>query len=73
MSLRSYFDSFSDRDWDRVDDAEPVRFALVGLGWWVLERAMPAIEEGDFCETSVLVSRSRTSSDSTPAWPVDAL
>lgn len=58
MSIRSYFDSFTERDWDRLDETEPVRFALVGLGWWVLEQAMPAIAESDYCETSVLVSRS---------------
>jgi xylose dehydrogenase (NAD/NADP) len=58
MSLRSYFDSFTERDWDRLDETEPVRFALVGLGWWVLEQAMPAIAESDYCETTVLVSRS---------------
>jgi xylose dehydrogenase (NAD/NADP) len=58
MSLESYFDSFTERDWSRMQDTEPVRFALVGLGWWVQEQAMPAIEGSDFCETSVLVSRS---------------
>lgn len=58
MSVKSYFDSFTDRDWSRMDSTEPVRFALVGLGWWVHEQAMPAIEQSDFCETSVLVSRS---------------
>lgn len=58
MSLESYFDSFTDRDWGRSDDTETVRFALVGLGWWVQEQAIPAIEDSKFCETSVLVSRS---------------
>ncbi|GAB3670118.1 D-xylose 1-dehydrogenase Gfo6 [Halopiger thermotolerans] len=57
--LQSYLESFTRREWQASsDDAGPVRFALVGLGWWTRERAMPAIENSTFCETTVLVSRS---------------
>jgi xylose dehydrogenase (NAD/NADP) len=29
---------------------------MVGLGWWTLEKALPAVERADLCETTVLVS-----------------
>ena len=59
MDLRSYFDDFTERDWETLDDeTEPLRFAMVGLGWWVKEEAVPAVAESSFCETSVVVSRS---------------
>ncbi|GAB6878654.1 Gfo/Idh/MocA family oxidoreductase [Halorubrum gandharaense] len=58
-TLRQLFDSIEDRDWqESADDAGPVRFALVGLGGWTRNRAIPAIAESTFCETSVVVSRS---------------
>ncbi|MEM4781930.1 MAG: D-xylose 1-dehydrogenase Gfo6, partial [Halalkalicoccus sp.] len=34
--------------------------AMVGMGWWTTEKAIPAIEESDFCETTVTVSGSIT-------------
>lgn len=48
------------RDWETVDaDAvEPVRFAVVGLGWFTRGRALPALVESDRCEPTVLVSGS---------------
>ncbi|ELZ24551.1 oxidoreductase [Haloterrigena salina JCM 13891] len=51
-------DSFSARDWERPTDADPVRFAMVGLGWWTREHAIPAVENADYCTTTVLVSSS---------------
>ncbi|AEH38373.1 D-xylose 1-dehydrogenase Gfo6 [Halopiger xanaduensis] len=57
--VRDYLESFTHRDWQAsADDDGVVRFALVGLGWWTKERAMPAIENSTFCETTVVVSRS---------------
>ncbi|MFC6906635.1 D-xylose 1-dehydrogenase Gfo6 [Halalkalicoccus tibetensis] len=57
--VRSYLDSFSHRDWQESDEEEgPVRFAMVGLGWWTRDEAMPAVEESTFCETTVVVSGS---------------
>mgnify|MGYP000076634421 CR=1 FL=1 len=58
MDLEALLADFTHRDWQTVDDSEPIRLALVGLGWWVREEAMPAIEESDFCTTSVVVSGS---------------
>jgi len=48
------------RDWETVDaDAvEPVRFAVVGLGWFTRGRALPALVASDRCEPAVLVSGS---------------
>ena len=49
-------DTFSARDWEEPTDEAPVRFAMVGLGWWTREQAIPAVEDADHCETTVLVS-----------------
>ncbi|GAB3039346.1 D-xylose 1-dehydrogenase Gfo6 [Natronobiforma cellulositropha] len=49
---------FDERDWERDVDGGPVRFAVVGLGWFGRDVAIPAIEESRFCETTTLVSGS---------------
>jgi xylose dehydrogenase (NAD/NADP) len=60
MSLREWLDGYDRRDWQTADaDDGPVRFALVGLGWWTTDVAMPAIGDSTFCGTTVLVSSSR--------------
>ncbi|MFC7194674.1 D-xylose 1-dehydrogenase Gfo6 [Halosimplex aquaticum] len=51
-------DSFSARDWEEPTDADPIRFAMVGLGWWTREQAIPAVEDAEYCTTTVLVSSS---------------
>ncbi|QLH77599.1 Gfo/Idh/MocA family oxidoreductase [Halosimplex rubrum] len=51
-------DSFSARDWEEPTDADPIRFAMVGLGWWTREQAIPAVEDADYCTTTALVSSS---------------
>ena len=51
------FDGLTEHDWERTD-GEPVRFAMVGLGWWTREQAIPAVEEADGAETTVLVTSS---------------
>jgi len=43
------------RDWQELE-AGTLRFAMIGLGWWTLEEAIPAVEQSDFCETTVVVS-----------------
>jgi xylose dehydrogenase (NAD/NADP) len=50
---------FGRRDWQTDSGLEPVRFAMVGLGWWTREEAIPATEESDWCETTVVVSGGR--------------
>ncbi len=59
MTLADWLDGYDERDWQTAGpDAGPVRFALVGLGWWTTDVAMPAIANSAFCETTVLVSSS---------------
>lgn len=57
MSPNALFKEFDSRDWQTATDGT-VRCALVGLGWWTTDVAIPAIEESTFCETTVLVSGS---------------
>ncbi|PSQ57748.1 MAG: glucose-fructose oxidoreductase, partial [Halobacteriales archaeon SW_9_67_25] len=60
MTLTEWFDGYTERDWQTADtDAGTVRFALVGLGWWTTDVALPAIENTTLCETATLVSSSR--------------
>lgn len=58
MDLASLLSEFTHRDWQTVEDAEPIRFAMIGLGWWTRDEAMPAIAESDLCTTTVGVSGS---------------
>lgn len=51
-------DELTARDWEEPTDEDPVRFAMVGLGWWTREQAIPAIEDADYAEPTVLVSGS---------------
>ena len=53
--LPEFFDGFTGRDWQTVEEGT-VRFAMVGLGWWTNEKAMPAVERSELCETTVVVS-----------------
>jgi xylose dehydrogenase (NAD/NADP) len=57
MELDALTEDITRRDWQTVTEtADPVRFAMIGLGWWTREQAMPAVAAGDLCETTVLVS-----------------
>ncbi len=58
MSLRGWLDGIEHRDWQTTDDGT-VRYALIGLGWWAMDVALPALEASDRCEPAVLVSSSR--------------
>ena len=58
-SILSYVESYSHRDWlESNEDEGVVRFAMVGLGWWTRDEAMPAVENSTFCRTTVVVSGS---------------
>ena len=57
MDLDSYFTAFTRRDWQTIEEGH-VRIAVVGLGGFARERALPAISDTRFCETTVLVSSS---------------
>jgi predicted dehydrogenase len=57
--VRARLNAFDRRDWqESAASAGPVRFAMIGLGWWTRDEAMPAAENSTFCETTVVVSGS---------------
>lgn len=58
MGIASMCDGFADRDWRTATDGI-IRLALVGLGWWTVDVAIPAIDQAELCETTVLVSSTR--------------
>ncbi len=60
MNLETVIGDGCARDWETVDasDVEPVRFAVIGLGWFTKGRALPALEASERCVPTVLVSGS---------------
>ncbi|WP_341850665.1 Gfo/Idh/MocA family oxidoreductase [Natronococcus wangiae] len=54
----TYFNEFTERDWQTTDDGKSIQLAVIGLGWFTRDRALPAIEKLLFCETIVIVSGS---------------
>ena len=58
MGLESYFENFTRRDWEEAEPDGTVRMAIVGIGGFARDRALPAIEAADYCETTVLVTSS---------------
>lgn len=56
--MRSYLDEFDRRDWQDESPDGSVRLAVVGLGWFAREQALPGIEKSELCETTVLVTGS---------------
>jgi xylose dehydrogenase (NAD/NADP) len=58
MEFGPLLSEFTDRDWQSIEDADPIRFAILGLGWWTREEAIPAIEKSEFCTMTVAVSGS---------------
>jgi len=55
MSAFTDFEAFAQRDWD-TDAEGTVRVALVGLGSFAANAALPAIEESEYVEATVGVS-----------------
>ena len=71
MDLDGYFEGFTRRDWQIIEEG-CVRLAVVGLGGFARERALPAIRDADFCEVTALVSgSSETAADSAEAFGVN--
>jgi len=58
MDLAELRERFTERDWQQTDPDpdDPLRFAMIGLGWWTVEKMIPAVEAEPGIETSVLVS-----------------
>ncbi|WP_128906080.1 D-xylose 1-dehydrogenase Gfo6 [Halorubrum amylolyticum] len=55
--MLEWINRYEDRAWQTTTDGT-VRYALIGLGWWTLDVALPAIESSDLGEVGVLVSSS---------------
>jgi len=55
--MRDWIDSYEKRAWQTTENGT-VRYALIGLGWWTIDVALPAIESSDLGEVTVLVSSS---------------
>jgi xylose dehydrogenase (NAD/NADP) len=62
MELETYFEEFARRDWQETDPDGTVRLAIVGIGGFARNRALPAIDASDYCETTVMVTSSPESS-----------
>lgn len=68
MHVEQFVDDFTARDWqDLTRTEQPVRFAMVGLGWWTVEKAIPAAEESALCTPTVVVSGSTEKAESVVA------
>jgi xylose dehydrogenase (NAD/NADP) len=57
MELAQYFDEFTERDWQGESEGT-VRFAMIGIGWWTRDFAVPVTDVSPLCETTVAVSSS---------------
>ncbi len=55
MHLGDWIEDMDHRDW-RSDADGTVRYALIGLGWWATDVALPALKSAELCEPRVLVS-----------------
>lgn len=58
MRVEEHFEDFTRRDWQHQEKSGPIRFAVVGLGHFAIERALPAIAQSTFGEVTTLVSGS---------------
>ena len=58
MALEDAFANFTRRDWERDAPDGTVRLAVIGVGGFARNRALPGIDAGRYCETSTLVSGS---------------
>jgi xylose dehydrogenase (NAD/NADP) len=57
-NLKAFFDDFTSRPWQTLDPAavdEPIRIAVVGLGWFAREWAVPGMERSAYTEAAVAV------------------
>lgn len=55
--MQDWLDKYEERDWQTITDST-VRYALIGLGWWTVDVALPAIEDSELGEVTTLVSSS---------------
>lgn len=52
--LDDYLREIDQRDWEQPAVDGTVRFAMVGVGWWTREEAIPAVRDSEYCETTVV-------------------
>jgi len=57
MALEDAFANFTRRDWECESTAGTVRLAVIGVGGFARQRALPGIADSNRCETTVLVAR----------------
>lgn len=57
MNVDAYLNDFTRRDWQTIDEGT-LRIAVVGLGNFAVNRALPAIRDSMFCTATVVVSGS---------------
>jgi xylose dehydrogenase (NAD/NADP) len=55
--MKAWIDDFERRDWQSTTEGT-VRYALLGLGWWTVDLAIPAIEDSELGTVTTLVSSS---------------
>lgn len=58
MDITSHLSEIGHRDWQTNSHVPTTRLAVVGLGWWAQEYAIPAIVASEFCTPTVFVSGS---------------
>ncbi|MFC6769121.1 Gfo/Idh/MocA family protein, partial [Natrinema soli] len=58
MALEDAFSHFTRRDWEHESVEGTVRLAVIGIGGFARQRALPAIAAGNYCETTMLVTSS---------------
>lgn len=58
MDLEAAFSDLERRDWETEDPTGTLRLAIIGLGGFAREYAIPGIARGDYCTTTVMVSGS---------------
>jgi predicted dehydrogenase len=63
MTLGTWIDQYAERDW-QTSSSGTVRYALIGLGWWTTDVALPAIASSDLGKTTVVVSSSKERAES---------
>jgi xylose dehydrogenase (NAD/NADP) len=63
-------DDVTQRDWQHTEDGS-VRFAVIALGWFSRDHAIPALLDSDLCDVSVTVSGSKQKAE-TVAAEIDA-
>ncbi|SFS67202.1 D-xylose 1-dehydrogenase Gfo6 [Halostagnicola kamekurae] len=58
MNVEECFEDFRRRDWERESVDGTVRLAVVGIGGFAENRAIPGVRAGTYCEPTVLVTGS---------------